>query len=360
MHQPSILLTGATGLLGRACLPHLIARHGAERILALVRRGRNTSELKALGIGCLPVDLGEADLGLTAGVTQAVARSVRYVIHSAADIRFGVPLEELRGVNVVGTENLLRFAGRCPHLERFAHVSTVYVWGGRPGHLPEEAAEPGDFYNSYQQTKFEAEGAVLAAMARVPASIYRFSTMVYDRSAQCVRQVNYFHQLLRLAAVNPLPAIPALAGAKVDLIASDWAAQVFELLFAEHWRAGEIVHVCAGPAKALTVGELFELSFDLLGHAERRPRIVSDADFEENAAAILSTPSRRQMWQSLASFLPHMKVEQSFACDRLAGAIADRREFGVPDPALLVRDVLSYCVRTRWRQMRSAELATTT
>jgi hypothetical protein len=49
--------------------------------------------------------------------------------------------------------------------------------------------------------------------AAIPVAIYRFSATIYDRSAERVSQLNYFHQLLRLAAINPLSAIPALAGA---------------------------------------------------------------------------------------------------------------------------------------------------
>lgn len=209
--QPSILLTGATGLLGRACLPHLIARHGAEGIVALVRRGRDTSELEALGVRSLEVDLCASNLGIPVTVFRRLSESILRIIHAAADIRFGVSLAESRRVNVLGTENLLRFAAQCSQLERFAYISTVYVWGGKPGRIREEAAQPGCFLNPYQQTKFEAEQVMLAAMAAIPAAIYRFSTMTYDCSAQRVTQFNYFHQRLRLAAINPPSAIPAHA-----------------------------------------------------------------------------------------------------------------------------------------------------
>ncbi len=169
MFQPSILLTGATGLFGRACLPHLIARHGAKQILALVRRGRDTSELAAMAVGSIEVDLCAPNLGLSRAIYRSLAQSAKSIIHAAADIRFGIPLADSRRVNVLGTENLLRFAGHCSRLERFAQISTVYVWGGKAGELNEEAAQPGPFFNSYQQTKFEAEQVTLAAMATVPA-----------------------------------------------------------------------------------------------------------------------------------------------------------------------------------------------
>ncbi len=359
MCQPSILLTGATGLFGRACLPHLIARHGAKQIVALVRRGRDTSELAAMGVRSIEVDLCSLNLGLPPTAYRSLTESAKSIIHAAADIRFGIPLAESRRVNVLGTENLLRFAGDCRRLERFAQISTVYVFGGKPGPIKEEAAQPGPFFNSYQQTKFEAEQVTLAAMATVPAAIYRLSTMVYDSSAGRVCQFNYFHQLLRLAAVNPLRAIPALPEAKIDLIASDWAARVFDFLFADKWQPGKIFHVCAGPEHSLRVDELFALTFDLLGLSAKRPTIVTQTEFDRRASEILSTPSRKEMWQSLSHFLPQVRVDQTFYCTRLNEAIAGRDELRRPDSRWLFRHALSYCIRTRWNQLDSTQLATT-
>ena len=357
--QPSILVTGATGLFGRACLPHLIARHGAKRILALVRRGRDTSELTAMGVRSIEVDLWSVNLGLSKTDYRSLAQCAKSIIHAAADIRFGISLTESRRVNVLGTENLLRFAGHCPRLEQFAHISTVYVWGAKPGDIPEEAPQPGPFFNSYQQTKFEAEQATLAAMATVPAAIYRLSTMVYDDSARRVCQFNYFHQLLRLAATNPLRMIPALPEAKIDLIASDWAARTFDSLLADQWRPGTISHLCAGSQHSLRVDELFALTFDLLGLSATRPKIVTQEEFDSHANDILSMPSKKRMWQSLTNFLPHMRVDQTFDCTRLNDAIAGCDKLRRPDSRSLFRHALSYCIQTRWNQLCSTQLATT-
>jgi thioester reductase-like protein len=230
MQRPSILVTGGTGLLGRACLHQLVVRHGVEQIAVLVRRGCDTSRLRSIGVSAIEVELTASNLGLAGRFYHTLTESARLIIHCAADIRFDIPLEESWQVNVTGTENVLRFALSCPKLDKFAHMSTVYVSGGRPGHIPEQEAKPGPFFNSYQRTKFEAEAAVLRAMGAVPATIYRFSTMVYDRTAGRVAQFNYFHQLLRLASVNPLQAVPGIRQAKVDMILSDWAAQIFDFL----------------------------------------------------------------------------------------------------------------------------------
>jgi nucleoside-diphosphate-sugar epimerase len=346
--QPRILFTGATGLLGNACLSGMIARYGAKQVTALVRRGRDTSKLRALGISAVEVELCTAGLGLSRSLYNALTASTNSIVHCAADIRFNISLEESRQVNVLGTENLLRFAAACPGLTKFAHMSTVYVCGGRSGPVAEQPAQPGSFFNPYQRTKFEAEGAVLEAMTRVPATIYRFSTMIYDRKLGRVAQFNYFHQLLRLALVNPLRTIPALRDAKVDLIPSDWAAQIFDVFFEQQWKPGEIIHICAGPENSLTVGELFDLTFDLFSHAGNRPEIVSLQEFNEMADAVLTTPSRRQMWQSLSHFLPHMNIDQTFDCSRLTESTRFREDLKLPDMRRMFRDVLTYCLASSW------------
>ncbi len=267
--RQSVLITGATGLLGKSCLPRLIAHHGPKQIIALVRPGRDVSSLLETGITTVEGDITQPDLGLARDQYRRLSSSIRTIIHSAADIRFNISLEESRRTNVEGTRNLLCFATRCAQLQKFAHISTAYVSGGRTGHILEEAAEPGPFFNSYQQSKFEAEDAVIRAMRRIPASIYRFSTMIYNGTSGRVDQFNYFHQLLRLALNNPLHMIPANPEAPIDLILSDWATRVFDCLFEEHFEPGEIVHICAGREGSLTVGELFDITCASLSHKRR-------------------------------------------------------------------------------------------
>jgi nucleoside-diphosphate-sugar epimerase len=346
--QPTVLMTGATGLLGRSCLPHMRKRHGSEQILALVRPGRDVSLLAAAGIATVEGDIAEPDLGLSEERYRTLTSQVQFIVHCAADIRFNISLEESRRTNVGGTQNLLRFANRCARIEKFAHMSTAYVSGGRNGHILEEIAEPGRFFNPYQQSKFEAEQAVLDAMGRVPATIYRFSTMIYDGISERVGQFNYFHQLLRLALINPLHMVPADPDAPIDLILSDWAARAFAFLFEDHFRPGEFVHICAGRERSLTVSELFETTFDSLPVKGRRPSLVDQRYFDRHLNSILSTASRRQMWRSLTHFLPHMNVAQTFDTAKLRLGPRGREELKLADMRGVLPKVLSYCMSTNW------------
>src|SRR5439155_25589296 len=72
----------------------------------------------------LPVQIVEGDitlpyLGLSEAETNRLTRQINVVLHAAADTRFTASHETLRQTNVSGTDHLLAFARRCPHLHKF-------------------------------------------------------------------------------------------------------------------------------------------------------------------------------------------------------------------------------------------------
>src|SRR5258708_4442205 len=208
------LLTGATGLVGRAWLERLLAQDPAREVVVLARYPERT--LSHPRVTAIAGDLAHPDLGL-----DSLRSSLYEIAHCAADIRFGAPLDDARAVNVEGTRRLLDLARGCPRLVKFAHVSSVYAAGAEPGDYP-EAPYAGDrrFLNAYQQTKHEAEEIVLAS--GVPAAIFRLSSIIGDSSGR-VHQFNYFHQLIKMIPrSNLVPMIPGDPRARVDLIAGDW------------------------------------------------------------------------------------------------------------------------------------------
>lgn len=112
----------------------------------------------------------------------ACARRITHIIHSAADVRFDLPLEEARRVNVGGTRIMLDFAEQAAEagaLRHFAYVSTAYVCGDRTGRVLEEGSgQPPCFTNSYERSKWECGQLVRAVMPRMPVTIVRPSITV--------------------------------------------------------------------------------------------------------------------------------------------------------------------------------------
>lgn len=348
----ALLISGATGLIGGGILSQLREAHPHRDLVLLVRNPASTS---FPGCTVFRADVTKPCLGLASAAWDLLAAKVTQVIHSAADIRFRITLEESRETNVEGTRRMLDFAEACTHLERFLHVSTIYVAGRSSGVLMERPAEcAAGFVNNYQQTKFEAEQLALAAMSRIPVAITRLSSIIGDSRYGSVHQFNYFHQSIKAIPWNPLPAIPADPDAKIDLVSSDWTISALRFLFDERFTPGRIYHLCAGVDRSWTVGELLHRIYDIFERhhvhlrLRRRPRLVQFAEFE-NVVKKLSNrvPAAFNEWLgALQSFLPHLSLRQQFDNSETESLIAGHVTF--PSLETYFQQVVEYCVATNW------------
>ena len=153
MREAPLLVTGATGFLGRNLCPY-VARRG-YRLRALVRPTSDYAFLEALG-----AELAWGDLRDAASVERAVS-GCRAVIHAAAKFRFWGDRESFFAVNVDGSRHVLEAARRAG-VERFVHISTVAVVGRPPedGVITEET--PCRPLDPYQESKLEGERLALA------------------------------------------------------------------------------------------------------------------------------------------------------------------------------------------------------
>ena len=170
----AVLLTGATGFVGREILSRFLER-GDRHIFALVRADNDDQAAERLPahdrLTAVAGDIEQQELGLADGTSELLRREVTTVLHCAASVSFDLPLEESRSVNVEGTRRMLEFARGCPGLERFSYVSTAYV-AGEPGGLfrEDELAVGQRFRNPYERSKFEAELALRSEGARPAGS----------------------------------------------------------------------------------------------------------------------------------------------------------------------------------------------
>jgi nucleoside-diphosphate-sugar epimerase len=357
---PVLLLTGATGFVGGGLLRQLLATRPDLRVILLIRHPDQVVSLTAdPRVSALIGDLTHADLGLDRSAAQRLERCVTEVVHCAAVTRFGLPLETARAVNTDGTRKVLELARRCRKLAKLAYVSTVYVAGRTSGVIAEvPARRPVDgFCNSHQQSKHEAEALVLAAMADVPAAIYRLSLVAGDSRTGRVLQWNHVHQLMKLFPQNILPVIPADPAAPVDLIATDWALPALAHLFDERFVAGDIAQICAGRDASLTVRDLIDLTkcayerhpLGRQWQPIRTPDFATLSEFEAYAERHRQTKDRlfSELLRILSYFLPHLGIYQAFdnrvALERLANS-------GLQLP--LIRDyyerIIAYGLDTAW------------
>src|SRR5690349_10337581 len=119
------LLTGATGLVGSEWLAHLLEERPDRQVVAI---SRNPAPIPAHPrVRAIGLDLTQPCPPL------GIENSVSEIIHCAADIRFGLSIEESRAANVAATRSVLAVARSCPQLEKFVHVSSVYAAGRETG-----------------------------------------------------------------------------------------------------------------------------------------------------------------------------------------------------------------------------------
>jgi len=197
-----ILLTGSTGFLGAHLLHELLTctdsnihclvraanqQEAADRLKATLEFyfGKESKLLLSDRVRVIRGDVSQPKFGLSNEHYKSLGRNVNTVIHSAALVKYFGPYEQIRQINVDGTQKVIDF---CIRFNCFlGHVSTVSVTGN---YLVEqnvtELFTERDFYigqnyrgNIYVRSKFEGENRVLRAIRenKLKAAIFRMGNL---------------------------------------------------------------------------------------------------------------------------------------------------------------------------------------
>ena len=242
-----LLMTGFPGFLGSALLPRLLARRRGTDAVCLVQPQHAVlarSRVKELEVtdphttGRISVVVGDITapgLGL-APDDRAMLDRVSEVWHLAAVYDLTVEPNIARRVNVVGTENVLSFSREQPALSRLHYVSTCYVSGCYDGHFGEDHLEEGQvFRNHYEQTKYEAEVRVRAAMADgLPATVYRPGIVVGDSGTGATQKYDGPYLLAtfmqRQGSVALVPSLADIDQVRLCLVPRDFVVDAMDEL----------------------------------------------------------------------------------------------------------------------------------
>jgi nucleoside-diphosphate-sugar epimerase len=164
-----LLVTGATGFLGRHLLPAL-RRAGHESVALLLPDERP------------PVWLTETEAAVVRGdITRAetlsnVASGCDGVVHLAAAVGYGQQMDHCLRVNRDGTANVAR-AAEAAGARRFVQLSSVSVYGRTPDVRIDESAPLRKTGDPYGDTKIDAE-EILAASSSLAVTCLR-PTVIY-------------------------------------------------------------------------------------------------------------------------------------------------------------------------------------
>ncbi len=126
-------------------------------------------------------DITRQDLGLSNSEQEELSNQITRVFHFAALYDLAVAEEVAELINVHGTENVTKWVGGLPKLERFIYCSTAYVSGKREGTVLEtELIDINGFKNHYESTKFKGEVIVQRAWNEIPTTIVRPGVVMGD------------------------------------------------------------------------------------------------------------------------------------------------------------------------------------
>ena len=210
-----ILLTGATGLLGRYLVRDLMLAD--VPVAVVVRRSRRKSAQERMDAvmatweermgrelpspKVLEGDLTEENLGLSDADVEWVRENCDAVLHNAASLTFVStdPEGEPWRSNVKGTQNVLDLCEKTG-IKDFHHVSTSYVCGLRSDTVKETELDVGQTLgNDYEKSKVQAEKMVRSAEFLSPPTVYRPAIIVGDSNDGFTTTFHGFYASLHLA-----------------------------------------------------------------------------------------------------------------------------------------------------------------
>jgi nucleoside-diphosphate-sugar epimerase len=275
-----LLVTGATGFIGRAIVARLLADGRRVAVLARGRDGRGARARVTAVLGdaadagrveVIEADLTAPDAGIAPGDLGRLRGRVETVVHCAGDTSFAPrALAPFVAGHVDGPVALLR-ALAPGGLARWAHVSTAFVCGDRGGTVRESEGDVGQgFHNVYERVKLEAETAVRAAgqAAGVDVRVLRPSIVVGAAPATAGGDPsNLFFAFIRLlATLAPWPRdgvrlrIEAAPAAPFNIVPLDYVAAAALALAEDPAAAGGTFHLVVrdAPSQAALLAMLVE------------------------------------------------------------------------------------------------------
>jgi nucleoside-diphosphate-sugar epimerase len=274
----NILLTGGTGFIGQRLVRRL-ALQGHE-VGLLVRRS-SMARAKPLfadlpKVTFVEADITQADVVTRVAGTEALLEGVDAVVHLAGVYDLAIPLAKAYLHNVVGTQNLVRFARRLPRLSHFHHVSTYAVNAAHRGHAGEDLLDPNALLpDHYAATKRSAEAIVRQAdWGKTHVRIYRPGVVVGDSRTGQMDKVDgpyYFFRLFqRLRSyrkvARQLPFFPLFGPQEAQIplipvdVVADWLAAMVSAPTPHPLRAYHLVS-----QEALPVEEVVRASLRAFG-----------------------------------------------------------------------------------------------
>lgn len=266
--RKTILLTGATGVVGAALLKKL----DGHDVVCLVHE---TSPAPNGGtIETVRGSVTEPLLGLDPKAHDELARRVDAVVNCAAITEYTAKRPDMFAVNVDGVKRVLDLAQRGD--ADFFHMGTAFV-ATTPVEVDEShgSRDIKRWWNPQLYIESKRAGDEVVAKSGVPASVIRPSIVFGDSDTGETPQFQGLHVLIRVFFEESLPIVPLDPKRRIDFIPRDVLAELMVHVIEQPFEAREW-WLTAGD-RALTVDDLMRIGADYLdriGSPIAPPRVV--------------------------------------------------------------------------------------
>jgi nucleoside-diphosphate-sugar epimerase len=293
----TVLLTGASGVVGRALLRRL--RH--FDVVCLVHR----SPVSGPNVTALPGDITEPMFGLAERAYMDLAARVDAVIHCAAVTDFNRTDGSLEATNITGTEHVAAFAAAAKAV--LYHVSTAFVHTTADGDRGRTAI-------GYASSKSAAEDVVRSSGA--PHVILRPSVVIGDSDTGEIAAFQGLHQVVAGLFAGIVPMIPFDPRWPIDFVPADVVADTIAAVVENRVSEGEFWISAGEAALSLDEGVAVVVEFARgLGVSIEMPRFVPPEMFDRLIGPVfldaLPSKIRRNVLRMLEFFTIYLQSGQT-------------------------------------------------
>src|SRR5215470_4569720 len=292
----TVLLTGASGVVGRALLPRL----GDLDVVCLVHRSPVSGPNVTTALG----DVAQPMLGLAEQSYVELAAKVDAVIHCAAITDFNRTDGSLEATNIAGTERVAAFAAAANAV--LYHVSTAFVHATADG-------ERGRTAIGYASSKSAAEEVVRSSC--IPHVILRPSVVIGDSVTGETAAFQGLHQVVAAMFAGMVPMIPFDPGWPIDFVPADVVADAIACVVENRVSEGEFWISAGDRALRLDEGVAVVIEFArALGVSIDTPRFVPPDMFDRLIGPVfldaLPGRIRRNILRMLEFFTTYLQSGQ--------------------------------------------------